>query len=258
MPDALIGHTGFVGGNLLRQHSFTGLYNSKNIGAIQGQEFEMLVCSGAPAEKWKANAEPARDWEALTNLMTPLRQVRARRVVLISTVDVYPHPQEVDEASPITPELASPYGRHRYLLEQFIRERFNALVVRLPGLFGPGLKKNVIFDLLHGNRLEAINTAGVFQFYDLARLWKDIQTALQQGLRVVNFSTEPVGVEELAREAFDREFVQRQPGPAALYDTRSQHAALFGGRGGYLRDKAQVLGAMREFVTAERAHKGGA
>jgi hypothetical protein len=161
---------------------------------------------------------------------------------------------DVDEDSSIEPERTGAYGRHRYYLERFVLEHFDALVVRLPGLFGQGLKKNVIFDLIHGNRLEAINTAGIFQFYDLANIWKDIQTALEHGLRVVNFSTEPVGVEELAREAFGREFVQRMP-QAARYDMRSKHAALFGGRDGYLYDKARVLGAMRDFVAAELARK---
>ena len=72
----------------------------------------------------------------------------------------------------------------------------------------------------------------------------------------MNLSTEPVGVEELAREAFRREFVQRLPGQAAQYDMRSQHAALFGGHDSYLYDKARVLGAMREFVAAELQRKG--
>jgi len=254
VPDALIGHTGFVGGNLLRQHAFTDLYNSKSIDTIRGRGFDVLVCSGAPAEKWKANAEPVKDLEILNGLMDHLREVRARKVVLISTVDVYPSPLDVDEDSAIDPERSGGYGRHRYYLEQFVRERFDALVVRLPGLFGQGLKKNVIFDLIHDNRLEAINTEGVFQFYDLANIWKDIQTAMQHGLQVVNLSTEPVGVEELAREAFGREFVQRKPG-AARYDMRSKHAALFGGRDGYLYDKAQVLGAMRNFVATELKRK---
>jgi len=251
MPDALIGYTGFVGGNLLRQRTFEDQYNSRNIDSIRGRGYELLVCSGAPAEKWKANAEPERDRQVLGGLMEHLSQVSAARVVLISTVDVYPEPVAVDEVSPIDPERANAYGRHRYELERFLCERFDTLVVRLPGLFGQGLKKNVIYDFLHGNRLEAINSAGVFQFYDLTWLWKDIQVAQEQGLRVVNFATEPVSVEEVARGAFGREFIQRAPKPAR-YDIRSRHAALFGGRGGYLYDKAQVLTAMKAFVSAQR------
>ena len=37
MPDALIGHTGFVGGNLAAQHPFNTWYNSKNIEAVRGK-----------------------------------------------------------------------------------------------------------------------------------------------------------------------------------------------------------------------------
>ncbi|MEO6876905.1 MAG: pyridine nucleotide transhydrogenase, partial [Gemmatimonadaceae bacterium] len=58
---ALIGHTGFVGSNLLRQHGFEATFNSANIEQIAGRSFDLVVCCGAPAEKWKANAHPERD-----------------------------------------------------------------------------------------------------------------------------------------------------------------------------------------------------
>ena len=51
---ALIGYSGFVGGNLLRQRSFDACFNSSNIEAIAGRSFDLVVCAGAPAEKWKA------------------------------------------------------------------------------------------------------------------------------------------------------------------------------------------------------------
>ncbi len=45
--DALIGHTGFVGGNLLRQHGFGACFNTSNIETIGGRDFDALVFSGA-------------------------------------------------------------------------------------------------------------------------------------------------------------------------------------------------------------------
>jgi nucleoside-diphosphate-sugar epimerase len=251
VSDALIGHTGFVGGNLLRQRPFDELFHSKNISQIRGRTYDVLVCSGAPAEKWKANQEPERDLENLQGLLSHLREVSARKVILISTADVYPRPVEVDEDSPIEPSLAQPYGRHRRMLELFVQERFDTLVIRLPGLFGPGLKKNAIYDLLHDHRVESINSEGVFQFYDLTRLWRDIQTALAQGLSMVNFATEPTRVDELVRAALGRELHQPMPHPPR-YDLRSKHAALYGGRDGYLQDRAQVIQALKAFVDSTR------
>ena len=34
---ALIGYTGFVGSNLVRQHSFDAMFNSQNIDSISGR-----------------------------------------------------------------------------------------------------------------------------------------------------------------------------------------------------------------------------
>src|SRR5262245_360131 len=158
MADALIGSTGFVGGNLLRQAHFDGLYHSRNVADLRGRAYDTVVCAGARAEKWKANQDPDADRRGLQSLFDAIDAVTASRFVLISTVDVYPSPVGVDEDSPIDPAAASAYGRHRYELEEFVRARFREhLVVRLPGLFGPGLKKNVIFDLLHDNQVEKIH-----------------------------------------------------------------------------------------------------
>jgi hypothetical protein len=58
---ALVGYTGFVGSNFMQQHSFTSLFNSKNINEIADQQFNLLVCAGVSAVKWLANQEPEND-----------------------------------------------------------------------------------------------------------------------------------------------------------------------------------------------------
>jgi nucleoside-diphosphate-sugar epimerase len=251
MPSALIGSTGFVGGNLLRQARFDALYHSANIADIRGRSFDLVVCAGARAEKWKANQDPAADRAGIAKLTDALAEVRAGLVVLVSTVDVYPEPAGVEEATPIDPERASAYGRHRYELERWLAGRFDTLVVRLPGLFGSGLRKNVVYDLLHDNQVHKINPAAVYQYYDLQRLWADVQTCLGHGLRLVNFAAEPLPTAELLAEVFARRLPEL-PGPAARYDFRSRHAALFGGAGGYLYNRQQVIAALRRFVEGER------
>lgn len=252
MSDALIGHSGFVGTTLLRQRPFDALYRSTNVASIAGQTFDLLVCAGVPSQKWIANREPDRDRQGIDSLITCLRQVRARRFVLISTVDVFRVPEGPDEATPVDDSGLHPYGLHRRMLESFVEAHFpRRLIVRLPGLVGPGLRKNVIFDLLHGNNLQAVDGRAIYQFYPMVNLWHDIDAALRMELDLVHLSTEPVSVSEVACEGFGIAFDQQLAGSPARYDLRSRHAARFGGAGPYHYSKRETLQAIRAYAQSE-------
>lgn len=248
MRSALIGYTGFVGGHLRRQRRFDDLYNSANIETLAERRYELLVCAGAPGEKWRANLAPERDRASIACLQSALARVAVEMVVLISTVDVYPNPVGVDEHSVIDRSQCHPYGRHRLELEEWVASRFNALVVRLPGLFGEGLKKNAIFDLMHNNNLDQIHADSVFQFYGLERLWSDVTTALEAGLSLVNFATGPASIREIARACFGVDFENRPAWNPVRYDMRTVHAQRLGGSDGYLCTKPEVLEGLRAFV----------
>jgi len=250
MKTALIGHTGFVGSNLLWERPFTGLYRSTNIEAIAGEHFDLVVCAGAPAVKWQANRDPAADRACLGRLMAALERTTAERFILISTVDVYGQVNGVDEDCP--PTGATPYGLHRLELEQFVAERFNSLIVRLPALFGPGLKKNAIYDLLRNNQIEKIDSRAVFQFYNVGRLWRDIGTASDAGLSLIHLAPEPVSMAEVAQSAFGLEWRNHLAGTLPRYDLRTRHAALYGGSDGYICGKERVLADLADFVRTQR------
>lgn len=251
-PHALIGHSGFVGGNLARQHAFDDLYNSTNVEDLRGTHHGLLVCAGAPAAKWKANADPDADRRGIERLMSALDATTARLVVLISTIDVFPRPVGVAEDT--VPNTAShhAYGRHRRLLEQFVQERFESVVIRLPALYGRGLRKNAVHDLLHDHELEKVDARGRFQFYGLDRLWADVDVAVAHALPVAHLAIEPVTIAEIARHAFGIEFTNELPVAPAAYDMWTRHAALFGGRGHYLETRDVVLDRLADFVRSER------
>ena len=253
MDNALIGYTGFVGSTLLKQTElFTRCYRSTDIDNIRGRNFDLLVCAGAPAQKWKANKEPEADLAAINGLIEHLRLVTCRTFVLISTVDVYPAPLGVDEESVIKVHQQHPYGRHRLLLERFVAERFPVHhIVRLPGLVGPGLRKNVIYDFRHNNNIHLIDSRGVFQFYPMVNLWHDLQVIRRAGLSLVNLTAKALSVAEIAREAFGLDFTQQHSGTPGRYDLRSRHAALFGGRGDYQYSARESMLAIRAFAQSE-------
>ena len=255
---ALIGYTGFVGSNLMRQTRIDATYNSSNIAVVAGEEFDLLICAGVRAEKWIANADPEADRAGVEKLMKTLSTVKAKRAILLSTVDVFKSPLAVDESTKIETDGLQPYGVNRYWVEQRFADTWDTLVVRLPGLYGNGIKKNVIHDFLKNHETHKIDSRGVFQFYGLDRLWSDLQIALGNKLPLVHFPTEPVSVAEVVRAAFDRDFTNHVVEKPARYDVRTKHAALFGGIGVYLETKNAELEGIRRFVDRERARGAAA
>jgi nucleoside-diphosphate-sugar epimerase len=249
---AIIGHTGFVGSNLIHQSQYDYFYNSKNIAKIVDKTFDILVCSGAPATKWIANQKPEEDKQNIQYLIDCLRRVRAKQVILISTVDVYISPREVTETTPIILEGLHPYGKHRRELELFIEHSFESLIVRLPGLFGKGLKKNIIYDFLHNNLLDNIHRDSLFQFYNLEHLWQDIQTALSLNLKLINLATEPTSVKEVAEIVFNLNFEHKTKQDPAYYNMQTDFAHLFNrDNSPYLYDKKLVLSEIQTFVNKQ-------
>lgn len=253
MRKALVGYTGFVGSTLLRQTDFAGLYRSTNIQELKDESFDLVVCSAAPAQKWIANREPEKDLENIRSLMGHLEKVRCKKFVLISTVDVFGNPQNVDEETPVDMQGLHAYGLHRRYLEQFVEKHFaDHLIVRLPGLVGPGLRKNIIYDFLHDNNLHAIESRGLFQFYPMINLWYDIQSALAAKLKLVHLTAEPLSVAEVAGSGFGREFTQQMDGTPASYDFRTRHARAFGGEEPYQYSKRETIQAIRGYAQSER------
>lgn len=249
MHKTLIGHTGFVGSNLLNQTTFDTTFNSKNIAESAGLATDLLVVSGAPAVKWWANQNGEADGENIQKLIASVTQIQCKKVVLISTIDVYETTAGQDETQ--EPSPVQPYGLHRLQLERALQAHFSDVtVVRLPGLFGQGLKKNVIYDLAHDNQVAAVNRASVFQWYDLSRLWSDINIALSHGLKVVNLFPAPLETDTLVAKFFPdlRAQTAHDEAKRAIYGHQSAHAHLFGGSDGYIQSKEEVLAGLRTYL----------
>lgn len=148
--DALIGNTGFVGGHLASQHIFGAQFNSRTIHTAAGQSFGAVACAAAPGSMMLANRFPEQDAQQIRSMMDQLYQIRAERFVLISSIAVLAAFGRRDDEDTQAFETALPYGRHRRALETFCANRFpHCLIVRLPALFGAGLKKNFLFDILN-------------------------------------------------------------------------------------------------------------
>ncbi len=149
MKNALIGATGFVG-SILAKHGFSDHYTSGNIDEIAGQDYGTVVCAAAPGSMFEANNFPDRDKAQIDDLIRHLTSFKTEQFVLISSIAVLADFAGQDDESSTRFQQDKAYGRNRRALEVACANHFKkCLIIRLPALFGPGLKKNFIFDILN-------------------------------------------------------------------------------------------------------------
>jgi nucleoside-diphosphate-sugar epimerase len=226
---------------------------------MAGQSYDLVVCAGVSSVKWLANKNPAGDRAGIARLISVLESVSAGEFILISTIDVYTDVASgEDEQASLDTGDNHPYGAHRLELEQWCSARFaNCRIARLPALFGAGLRKNALFDLLHDNETHKINPRARFQWYPLNRLADDLDVMRGNDLRLVNLFSEGLSMGEVRDAFFPQARLGEAVDPAPTYDLRSCHAKAFGGQGRHVMDATSILGEMARFVTGERRRAVG-
>ena len=224
--DALIGYTGFVGSHLIRDGM--DLYNRSNLGDINGKTYNTLYCSALPAEKWKANLHPEEDRLNMERLMDALRTVRCRSFVLISTVDALQYSTQ-------------PYGAHRREFEEWVSRTFdNVFIFRLPALFGHGLKKNALYDMMHGNNIHSLRSHWIFHWYNVEWVWDDIQLHISRDRRIVNLLTPAIELSTIQSLLFPEIHLSSETTPQVCYAIESEY--------GYTHSRDELLHSMAEYV----------
>jgi hypothetical protein len=87
-----------------------------------------------------------------------------------------------------------------------------------------------------------------FSFYNLGRLYADIQTALKNDIEILNVATQPVKTHEIYSLMHDDAFVNEINRPVPNYDFRTKHATIFGGKDGYMIKKQDVLDDIKAYL----------
>lgn len=99
------------------------------------------------------------------------------------------------------------------------------------------------------NALAFTDSRNEYQFYNLKYLWKHIETALANGIKLLNITIEPVAAAEvyafINRKPFEIIISGQEP---VRYDLRTIHAGVFGGKNGYIFDKQFVLEDIKRFI----------
>ncbi len=254
--NCIVGYSGLIGKTICRDIKFDNYINSANLNSIHGGKFDTLFLCCLPAEKWRANLDPESDLTNVLKIQRALRTVSANRIVLISTIDVYADVSNADEnSSTFTNE---PYGKNRWLFEQFTTDSWaHSHVIRLPGLFGKGLKKNYIYDLANKNRLEMINLNTQFQWYPLSELVTHLKVILAQKPGIYNLVTEPIKTSDLVCQLFPEIYNDlKSKEPTFKYNVRTINSHLFPTslNGNYVMSSKHVFSSLAKFLKSETSN----
>ena len=263
---AIVGYTGFVGSNLLQFYTFDEFYNSKNFEQAKNKHFDTIFFCGIPAIKWYANKNPGEDAEIIENIKNILNTITCNKFILISTIDIYNNTNNnSNEKTEIDFSNNHTYGKNRYLFEKYIQNTFvNHFIIRLPALFGKGLKKNIIYDLINNNQIQNIPFNSSFQWYNLDWLKKDIEIVINNKIQICNLFTEPIETKEIIRlfkkiYNIDYEFHIEYYGNnnnRIEYNTQTIYDTIFNSsKIGYIRDNVTVLNDMEEFFKFSKLDK---
>jgi sugar phosphate isomerase/epimerase len=257
MSSAIVGYSGFVGSNLLQFYKFDHYYNSKNFYEAQNMEFDLLFFCGVPAVKWYANKFPEEDHNILQNIKQILETIKVKKIILISTIDVYEY-IESQETEDYDCDIFNnhAYGVNRYLFEDFIKKKFNDYhIIRLPALFGKGLKKNIIFDLINNNQVKNIEKNTKFQWYNLDWLKNDIDIVINNNIRICNLFTEPLETIEILK-LFHHDQTQYKIESKMTYNLKTKYSKLFNSSvDGYIRNKTDVLNDIKKYLIFDKINK---
>lgn len=318
--DAIIGNRGLVGLNICLNHNFPHQFNSSNIPNHYDGEYDTVVCAAAPGSMLLANRDPVSDERSIDQLMQQLSALRCNNFILISTIAVLADHCESKSEDADDFETSAAYGINRRKLEIYCRQKFDScLIVRLPALFGKGLKKNFIFDILNpvpsllarpnhnyikdilplflrplflmafewdteismykidrvkldaspdkceleswlinsGNSaLNFTNPDSIFQFYNLNRLWADIEIAFTSGLRLLHISPAPLKAEKIYCSVKNTNMPQPSGSINAKkyeQDMQTLHSHLWGSHNSYITQEQEIINEIKGFCKSYRS-----
>lgn len=250
MKNCIIGYSGFIGKNLIRQKKFSNFYNSKNIQKIGKEKFHSTYICAPHGKKWWANKYPKKDGAITNKLINNLKKLKTNKIIFISTIDVYNQKSHSNENSKIIFSKSNVYGNNRLKIEKFIIQNFeNHHIIRLPALFGNHLKKNILYDLMNDNNLQDVRLKSKFQWYFIKDLMSDIKKIIKYDIKLINLFTEPISTLEIVNNFFKKKKIYLDnKNQGSVYNLKTIYSKNFEYKKGYIRGKIEILKKMKNFL----------
>ena len=105
-----------------------------------------------------------------------------------------------------------------------------------------------LFRKLGFSALNFTDSRGLYQYYNLANLWGDINKALEHNIPLLNLAVEPVTAAEVYEYLTGENFVNELPKEVPHFNYKTKYASLWNGKNGYIRTKEEVLMDIKKFI----------
>ena len=142
MKICIIGHTGFVGKAVYNYfnkppYQITGI--NSNTYYLPTCKFNIIINCAGNSKKYIAIENPNIDFHKTVGLFSRILKLKADKFIQISSIDA---------------DSLNNYGKSKIISELCSKLYFEkTTILRLGGLVGNGLKKNVIYDILNNKNL---------------------------------------------------------------------------------------------------------
>ena len=237
----IVGAKGFIGSNLMRMLPSSVAIFPPTATKTEIDSLSALYIAAPTSSKYLVQNNPLEDRENVLELSKSLIEFsRIKNVVLFSTIDVYQNRVACDEDSSTMHDIS--YGGNRMILEDRLNLIFSDLrIVRLCGVYGPGLKKNLIFDIKNHRPSEVAKYApeSSYQLIHIGEVYKFITGERADFPNLINLVTEPISVSEILS---DTDLIARGR-DVVRYNVKSKYF-----EGGYAYSKQHSLNSIKDFL----------
>lgn len=164
MKIVIIGSNGFVGKALCRNFKNYDYevfeVTRENYDKYKSLEYDVLINTAMPSKRFWAFNNPVDDVkETITKTAKLLYEWNYKKFIHISSLSA-------------KIQLDIPYGVHKRASEVLVENKDNTLIVRLGALYGDGLDKSALFDLINHNKIYVdINSEYNYIDIDVATEW---------------------------------------------------------------------------------------
>lgn len=191
---AIVGAGGFVGNSLCRSFESGGFLVTRVTRETYDEhkhtKYDIVVNAAMPSRRFWALNHPLEDIKETVNKTADLfYQWNYEKFVQISSISA-----EI--------QLDIPYGAHKKAAEAVVLSDENSLVVRLGALYGGGLTKSALFDLINKNHLY-VDIHSEYNYIDVDRASDYILSSVNNSGVVNVGARDTISLLEISRGVWD-------------------------------------------------------